>query len=468
MGKIKKLWNIFITWATPIWNTVWGWIKKAGKILLRLFLVLLAIVSSIAFLAVPFLNNVLTRNVAQWIWYPATLILSFFVIMYCKKEKTPSNEPPVLDFLGKWGAVVVAFSFLSAFVLNYYDIDLVWKWIIAGFVAVYAPFFFFSLLAFDLSHNERSSEEKQKAALNTCKNIVLYWFFNLFYLSIVNDWLVPMFVFGIMALIIVAINLSDAFLNGAKSIRFFIALELVLSLVASVFLIYKIPNCTVQNIVLTISSALIGGILTLLGVAWTIKDTNDKRKDDLQRIENNRIEEDRQKYRPIVHVYAGPFSGVKTDINVFSWLHDTDKISKTETETLTVASRIHSCYFGNTDFSNVYVWGIKINGHMTHFSSIRYIKKESYFCLDFSDKPLYTEKPLETISLILEDVLENLYELPLEHTLSSSLKWHIIQGNNPSFYIGKAKKEDKYEQDTDGEGISAVHNQSGDRKKWLY
>lgn len=38
MGKIKKLWNIFITWATPIWNTVWGWIKKAGKILLRPFL----------------------------------------------------------------------------------------------------------------------------------------------------------------------------------------------------------------------------------------------------------------------------------------------------------------------------------------------------------------------------------------------------------------------------------------------
>lgn len=218
----------------------------------------------------------------------------------------------------------------------------------------------------------------------------------------------------------------------------------------------------------SVYAAVLGGAITLAGVAWTIKDANDKRKEDLQRIENDRIEEDRQKYRPIVHVYAGPFSGVKTDISVFSWLHDTDKISKTATETLTVASRIHSCYFGNTDFSNVYVWGIKINGHMTHFSSIRYIKKESYFYLDFSDKPLYTEKPIETISLILEDVLENLYELPLEHTLSSSFKWHVIQGNNPSFYIGKAKKEGKYEQNTDGEGVSAVHNQSGDRKKWLY
>lgn len=190
----------------------------------------------------------------------------------------------------------------------------------------------------------------------------------------------------------------------------------------------------------TVYAALIGGGITLAGVAWTIKDSNDKRKADLERIEMERKEDDRRKHRPIMHVYAGPYSGLKTDINVMKWLKNTEHISKEATEKLKVPNKIRSCYFGNTEFSNVYVWGIKLNGNITNFDSIRYIKKDSYFYLDFSDKPIYTEKTIETISLIIEDVLENLYELPLDFAYSKEFEWFTIVGNNPSFYIGKVDK----------------------------
>ncbi|MBQ3128440.1 MAG: hypothetical protein IJC13_05325 [Clostridia bacterium] len=190
----------------------------------------------------------------------------------------------------------------------------------------------------------------------------------------------------------------------------------------------------------TVYAALIGGGITLAGVAWTIKDSNDKRKADLERIEMERKEDDRRKHRPIMHVYAGPYSGLKTDINVMKWLKNTEQISKEATEKLKVPNKIRSCYFGNTEFSNVYVWGIKLNGNITNFDSIRYIKKDSYFYLDFSDKPIYTEKTIETISLIIEDVLENLYELPLDFAYSKEFEWFTIVGNNPSFYIGKVDK----------------------------
>ena len=214
---------------------------------------------------------------------------------------------------------------------------------------------------------------------------------------------------------------------------------------------------------ISVYAALLGGGITLAGVAWTIKDANDKRNEDLQRLEiqrdadlrqieeqrkedllqaeEQRKEEDRRKHRPIIHVFAGKYSGLKTDIDVITWLKDTEHISKTLTKNLKTANRICSCYFGNTEFSNAYVWGIKINGHMTNFDSIRYIKKESYFYLDFSNRPIYTEKSIETISLILEDVLENLYELPLEYSFIDASKLYVIQGNNQSFYIGSAKKE---------------------------
>lgn len=190
----------------------------------------------------------------------------------------------------------------------------------------------------------------------------------------------------------------------------------------------------------TVYAALIGGGITLAGVAWTIKDSNDKRKEDLDRVEMERKEDDRRKHRPIMHVYAGPYSGLKTDINVMQWLKNTEHISKEATEKLKVPNKIRSCYFGNTEFSNVYVWGIKLNGNITNFDSIRYIKKDSYFYLDFSDKPIYTEKTIETISLIIEDVLENLYELPLDFAYSKEFEWFTIVGNNPSFYIGKVDK----------------------------
>lgn len=194
------------------------------------------------------------------------------------------------------------------------------------------------------------------------------------------------------------------------------------------------------NTFVSVYAAVIGGALTLVGVAWTIKDGNDKRKEDLQRIEQERKEDDRRKYRPIMHVFVGPYSGLKTDINVMKWLKNTEHISREATEKLKVPNKIRSCYFGNTEFSNVYVWGIKLNGNITNFDSIRYIKKDSYFYLDFSDKPIYTEKTIETISLIIEDVLENLYELPLDFAYSKEFEWFTIVGNNPSFYIGKVDK----------------------------
>lgn len=45
-------------------------------------------------------------------------------------------------------------------------------------------------------------------------------------------------------------------------------------------------------------SALVGGGLTLVGVAWTIKDANRKRQEELERIEKERKEEERKKLKP--------------------------------------------------------------------------------------------------------------------------------------------------------------------------
>ena len=94
----------------------------------------------------------------------------------------------------------------------------------------------------------------------------------------------PTFVFGILAVVIIFFNLVNAFLNGAKVLRFFIVLEMIIALIMSGYMIFIIPNESLQEIVLTIVAALYGGILTLVGVAWTIKQTHeDDTKKDVQR-----------------------------------------------------------------------------------------------------------------------------------------------------------------------------------------
>lgn len=61
-------------------------------------------------------------------------------------------------------------------------------------------------------------------------------------MSIFNDWLIPTFVFGILAIVIIFFNLANAFLNGAKILRFFIVLEMIIALIMSGYLIFIIPT----------------------------------------------------------------------------------------------------------------------------------------------------------------------------------------------------------------------------------
>lgn len=193
----------------------------------------------------------------------------------------------------------------------------------------------------------------------------------------------------------------------------------------------------------SVYAAVIGGGITLAGVAWTIKDANDKRKEDLQRIEDERKEEERLKYRPFTNVFAGKYEGEMSDIKVAQWLNDSSAISKSKTDILVVENKINSCYFANIDFSHFYVWGLKINGNSTTFETVRLIRKDRYFLLNFAKKPIYTEKPISKISLILEDLLENLYELPLDYQIEPKDNSYTIVGNDPSKFIGKAKPEEK-------------------------
>ena len=250
------------------------------------------------------------------------------------------------------------------------------------------------------------------------------------------------------ALVLKSCLLDKLPLSDHKTIMNFLLVSL-LAVGISVYTIYLWfwkagdENQALFSAVMGIYAAILGGAITLGGVAWTIKDGNEKRQEELQRVENERKEEERKKYRPFVNVYAGyNLQGLPSTepIRVTDWLKNTDKISNVWSEKLNIANNIRDCCFANTDFSNFYVWGIKIDDAMTSFKSYRYIRKNVYFQLIFTGS-IYTEKPIEKLSLILEDMLGGLYELKLDFSVNSMYQQIVISGNEPTIFIGEKKME---------------------------
>ena len=449
---------------------------KILKICAKVLTAIIGIAITVAFIAVPFLHNIINDVIAKSIWYPLSILVVVSAITTAFKKPEPLTKYPIFDFLGDLGIVPIIIICGSAFIINYYDSDYTWWWSIFIFIALFVPCLIFGMRSF-LKKEKEYTEEQLKASLKICwKYVCFYWLMDLFYMAIFNYWianeqsqtiwLTLQFVFGGLAMVYIFCNLTRTFLSNTKKHWWGLLQDFLWGIAITVYLIFLIPDDSLQTIVQSITAAVYGGLLTLVGVAWTIKDTNEKRQDDLKRAEQEKREDERLRYRPFVNMFAGTYQGLKTDIQVANWLKSTNDISIAQTEKLLVATFIRSCYFGNTDFSNFYVWGLKINDHIAFFDSIRYIKKSSYFFLDFSHKPLYTEKAIESFSLVLEDMLENLYELRLEFEVDPKTGQLIIGGNNPTVWIGKATHNGNCEYIETVEQSS--HNHSKDEKKWLY
>jgi hypothetical protein len=458
-----------------------GWLKK----LLIGTLCILDFVCVIGFFVLPFIKYSEKFVVFAFILWSCSAILFCIAAFIMYKNDLRSDKKAIEEYqkdkvvytVGRFGVLLY---FVSMFCLVFLARNDLVKVSLFGIIGI--AILGLLLLGVIITLLTQYKNNYLKMAKDTFR--VLYVFFAVIFFSVVmlsgimvygNDnypAYVSQFLVGISAIplllggiyLVCKMFLSNKMLNEkSDGLPISIILFIALGIITCILLRYVITDCKMQEIMTTIFASILGGAITLAGVAWTIKNSNetriedqhrseierkedlqrieDERKEDWQRIENQRREDERKKFRPIVHVFAGNYGGQKHDIDVMSWVKNNDNISRTPTSQLTIANIIHECYFGNTDFSNIYVWGIKINGHLTEFSSIRYIKKENYFLLNFSNQPLYTAKPIETLSLILEDMLENLYEVPLEFSYSQRFKWYAIQGNNPSFCIGDSKKE---------------------------
>ncbi len=345
---------------------------------------LISIIITLVFMIIPFLHNIIDLTLAQFIWYPSLLGFILIAVVENLMRQKLVIENPFFENIRIWGEVTLIPIFLSVFVFNYYTIDYIWHWVIFIFAAIYMPAFFINLMFVWIKNNEQTEDDLKIIMTNICKHILLCLFIDLLYLSIFNDWLVSTLIFGILAVTVIFFNVTSAFLNNDKSLRFFIVLEFLLAVAFSIYLIYIIPDAILQNIVLTITAAIYGGFLTLVGVAWTIKKTAD-----------DKYSEDRKKAKPFI----GVIGDMSEKANV-AYQNPVHFCKKEHGDSLRMKL---NCYLQNSDKCIFYLDKVQVDDIDYYPDSSLFINKNEIFAIFIMEEPDWEVKD-KSIRIFITDI----------------------------------------------------------------
>lgn len=290
-------------------------------------------------------------------------------------------------------------------------------WVIAICVAVISPF---ALVNAKINFEAKGNyTEEQKKAATTKIGIAMLsiWYADFTFICMFMDWLIAFFILAELYLIKMIYNVASVLVNRKDATtypNFLIIGDFVLSFLLLILLIYKIPDQTLQTIVVTMSAALIGGLLTLIGVIMTIKKSD-----------NDRKEEEIKKAKPIVFVIGN--NNIKkeptTNIKIMSSLLKKGTLkSSNESES---SYLIRDIVLSNSDNSYVTIRGFKINEDYHIFDRGQILDKNTRVLIRTDYRFTYKRK-IKDVSILIEDLLYNLYELPVEFHLTDEGKMTII------------------------------------------
>lgn len=217
-----------------------------------------------------FLSNK-TGYLVDFMWY--FLFSIEFILIFIVKSEDKTNNRIIGTFM--FNMMCVA---LTIFLMKNYALDNSWKIVIPSMIAVDIPLFLIIPKLYAESNGNYTKEQKKIASKRIGLLMYFYWLVDVLFLCIIWKWNTFTYILGSITILIVFYNLTIAFLSNRKRKTFeniCLLLDFVIAIAASVYLIYLIEDCSLQDIVTSIVSAIYGGLLTLVGVAWTIKHTND-------------------------------------------------------------------------------------------------------------------------------------------------------------------------------------------------
>lgn len=234
-------------------------------IVLKQIIKLLSLVCVIIF---PFINIVINKWLLLILFFIAVAISSLSY-NYLKGDK----------FIRLFYFPVISI-FISCFIINYFTmIDVYWK-IFTTFL-LFIIFLLFSALKYFVI----DSQKLYGMQLSQNYIMLLTIFFiacDFFFIANFKFNNTGIFITGGILALILLCNLLHVFTNSYLKLKVTLLFDFLLLVVLTIFLINKIKNTNLTDIITAIVSAIYGGLMTLAGVILTINDQKKDKKESRQ------------------------------------------------------------------------------------------------------------------------------------------------------------------------------------------
>lgn len=294
-----------------------------------------------------------------------------------------------------------------------------WHWFVFGLVAVVIPFAFIHFQLWSQKKLSFADDQKKSANVVTVKYILYFWFLDCLYMVIFNQWKLWIYILGIITLIKIFYGLAVTFLGKKQKnviLDLSIVFDFLLGVGLTVYLIYLIPDKfnNLQTIVTAIVAAVYGGLLTLVGVAWTIKKGDKDRKEDLERHDREKTEEERKKLMPYIKVSLG--DKITSFVNAELHKKNTDYLQ----DKIWYCFTIKEFNIKNVSNSNILILGINVNGKYYEFGYNQLLERDGVCQIQTTRNWDYVSTtPLKNLELVVSDVLDNKYRISCKFSTES-------------------------------------------------
>lgn len=261
-----------------------------------------------------------------------------------------------------------------------------WQWLIFGLIILMVPVGLYEIKNFVAKRINPTEEQNKIANQRFAILCLFYWLCDCFYMTFIINNLTWKFILGGLIMVIIFYNLTKAFINGDSQLKFGLVQDFIVGVALTIYLIYIIPNESLQQVVIPIVSAVYGGLLTLVGVAWTIRKSDKDRK-----------LEEKNKVKPYLKNYLKSYS---LDQDVKIEFIDINKQDDFKCQSFVL-------YLHNISKSIIFVTDIII--HNTYYSLKNVVLEKDgkiQLQINYYDKEIQI---LKNITIVGRDVLNNYY-----------------------------------------------------------
>lgn len=319
----------------------------------------------------------------------------------------------------------------------YYLIKLItFKWFIFAILIPLIPFGIVEFKKLVFSKGQYSLEQSKQANISVCVYTLFCWLCDLFYMAFLIDSLMLKFIFGGLIMIIIFYNLSVVFINERVIFKWGLIQDFISGIALSVYLIYIIPNESLQSIIIPIVAGVYGGLLTLVGVAWTIRKGDERRKEDRNQLEQDRKEEERKKAIPYikVEIYSPAYNKHIRIKDLYSILDN--EVYKECDGNVYYSISINNFAIKNISSNPVILYGVKFKGVFYEFETSTIIEQGGICNIVITaNSGINSTSRLNDLFVVLKDIIGNQYKIQCKYSMKHNNMYCKVDHNGIDYTV---------------------------------